>query len=216
MLFALDDDAADRVDPKLALCRVVARHSDLIVLVFGLHTPLLGTGCHLGVLILVIQRGVGDGLHQLSVRVVADVLGEVVGGEPVDVLFAGVVGVEGALGDNVEVLVRLLLGVEGEPVAQPLVLECDRRRRRLVFDGTRLLHAAARVVVAGDRLGRMPVHGDGVDRGKDQARVTLLVGPAQSDARLQADLGGIGRTDRADLFLQRQRPVRVGNELLAG
>lgn len=94
-------------------CRVVARHGDLIVLVFGLHAPLLGTGCHLGVLILVIQRGVGDRLHQLSVRVVADVLGEVVGGEPVDVLFAGVVGVEGALGDNVEVLVRLLLGVEG-------------------------------------------------------------------------------------------------------
>src|SRR6185312_5375712 len=117
------------------------------------------------------QRRVRDRVDERAVVVVSHVLREAVGGQPVDVLFALVVGVVGLLRDRVEEGVRLLLRVEREAVRQPVVGQRDVGRRRLVLDAARLLHRATGVRVAGDRARGLAVVSGGVD---NRAQQTVL------------------------------------------
>src|SRR5699024_5759438 len=144
-------------------------------------------GGDLAVLVVAVQRRVLQRFGQFVLGVVADVLGEHVGGQPVDVVLGLVVGVERLLRDRVEVLVGDLLGVEREPVGQPLVGQRQRFGRVVVLDAARLLHGAARVGVVGDRLGGGAVEGHGVDDRQQQPGVLLAVGAAHRAAHLQGD-----------------------------
>ena len=214
VLLGLDDGARHRIHPEGALRGVVAGHRDRFVRVTG-QTPQRRPRGDLAVLVVVVERRVLDRLDQLAVGVVADVLGEPVGGQAVDVFFAVVVGVERLLRDRVEERVGLLLGVEREPVRQPLVRQRDVGRRLVVLDGARLLHRATGVAFAGHGQRGPAVEGDGVDHRQQQAVVLLLVGAPQRAADLQGDHVGVRRRLDADLLLQRQRHVAVDDEPVA-